>query len=234
MNALESGLRSITGSTDLDRGFKELAELAILEDSKSVRDLLRDLFRCKTPTNSQAEILKYQWKRIYTVNYDDCVEKCLRASLSQNFNLLDPVPKRILYRSLIHLHGYIGSIENEKLDECIVLNDRSYAKLMIQRSPWLLQLQSDIRFSRNVIFIGFSNRDHHIQSILLSDPDIKSKSTFIIGPDSDEMDIKLLSAYGDVYPIGIDAAKIEIEFAVNTNEEQPDLHKLKNFRISEP
>lgn len=149
-------------------------------------------------------IYRAPWQRIYTTNYDDAIELSRRGeAVVSAFTLVDD-PMSAPQGAICHLNGYIGAIKPTSFDEDAVLTDTSYSINQFSESPWSRQFLVDVRTSRSIVFLGYSMSDLDIVRLLLSDPDIRDRTLIYVSPDTDEVDIDTLSAYGIVRTGGFD------------------------------
>jgi len=154
--------------------------------------------------NRLQEVYRMPWQRIYTTNYDDVIEKS-----RQNYAVVSPFtlsddPMRAPKGAIVHLNGYIDRIKPDTFDRDAVLTDVSYSINEFQGSEWAKQFLVDIRTSRSIIFIGYSMADLDIVRLILSDPEVAHRTLIYVSPDTDEVDLETLSAYGTVNTGGFD------------------------------
>ena len=111
---LRLALAELLDDSESDASLSELAEICRRDDSLDVYKLLYELFTIRAPTSDQLAILQLPWRRIYTTNYDDCIECCRHANglPIQSFTYLDPKPNKIPEGAIVHLHGYIRVYKN--------------------------------------------------------------------------------------------------------------------------
>ena len=108
------GLRKkFLGLLELDEAeggdLKDLADYAF-QNEKNVLQLLRDQYIISKISENQKDILRKQWRRIYTTNYDDVVE-CFHTNSRTtprpaSYSNEDPIPRQIRAGTIIHIHGY--------------------------------------------------------------------------------------------------------------------------------
>jgi hypothetical protein len=143
------------------------------------------------------------WRRIYTTNYDDTVE-FVHPNL-KTFNYDEPVPRRIADGSIIHLHGVIRSANTGNVSKQLVLGELSYVRQHLEKSPWLVELDRDVRFADNTFFIGYSLRDQHIAALLLKNPATKDKIFFLTRGIPDHPTRTRFEQYGRIWPVALSA-----------------------------
>ncbi|WP_425536743.1 SIR2 family protein [Ensifer adhaerens] len=115
----------------------------------------------------------------------------------------DPVKKPGNGRQIIHLHGYIHRCSNEDLDERLVLTQRSYVRQLSAPRPWFDQFIDDIRFAQAIVFVGYSLADVPIAALLLSAPEIRAKTSFVVRSPPDRRYERQVSLYGTIRPIAL-------------------------------
>jgi hypothetical protein len=144
------------------------------------------------------------WQRIYTTNYDDAIEIARRGiSIVSSFTLNDD-PMKAPRGAIAHLNGFIDAISPVSFEQDAVLTDTSYSISDFQDSAWARQFLVDIRTSRSIVFVGYSMSDLDIVRLLLADTDIRDRTLIYVSPDTDEVDLGTLSAYGIVRTGGFD------------------------------
>ncbi|MCP3967201.1 MAG: hypothetical protein GY718_12750 [Lentisphaerae bacterium] len=150
-----------------------LSEIAsIAEVKKSRKDLiqtLRDLFKLPSPTGSLLNLPLYDWKNIYTTNYDQLIEKVyLRKEkaisvYSSNFDFnIQSVPETI---KLYKLHGTIEKDICDGHSSRIIISESDYDNTIDYRESLFDALKYDLAGS-NLVIIGYSISDVHIKDIV--------------------------------------------------------------------
>lgn len=129
-------------------------------------------------------LLKYPWKRIYTVNIDDLVENIYESANKKyrSISSRKDVPEHREGMELIKLHGCVRNA-----DEGYVFSKKEYNALINQKvNLGLIEFSNEIYSSNDIIFIGASmdepDLDYYLQ--LYEDLEIKRKKSkmFFIEP----------------------------------------------------
>ena len=169
---------------DVDPNDHDLPALADAADATSEVDLHRFLYETFTVdrlSDSQTEILRHPWLRIYTTNYDDSIElyrSANRLKLS-SFSYNDKKPNRLSSGSIIHLHGVIRNATEEGVLSELVLNEAAYVRQHFENSVWYQEFVRDLKICTACYFIGYSLKDYHITAILLQRPTLRDKTYFV-------------------------------------------------------
>ena len=108
------------GQFDADKDLKYAAEKFIRDnDSMKLIDFIKDTFTIKKPLPHQEQIVNQPWKRIYTTNYDLCIEEAgkIVGKRIETVEINDD-PKDYLLKknSCIHINGSINSLNTESLN----------------------------------------------------------------------------------------------------------------------
>lgn len=178
-------------------------------------DKLREQYNIINIAEHHKTIMGMQWKRVYTTNYDQVVE---RSSLESGYSrdaiiLSDDFETCGKTTVCVHLNGYIERLNPEKLDSEFKLTDRSYSCDALVGNPWFEFMVNDFEAASVIVVIGYSmNFDVDIKR-LLSAPGISKKVIFIDSPEIDQISKGIIEKYGTCYPIGIEKFAKEIKEA---------------------
>ncbi|MBC7151968.1 MAG: SIR2 family protein [Rhizobium sp.] len=167
-------------------------------------DLYQELYNRYTITDvppDQEYILRLPWRRIYTTNYDDAIERVLPGR--PTFNYDEERPRRIPEGAVVHLHGAIRATTPDNVLQQLVLGERSYVRQHLERSPWYNEFDRDVRFSDGTFFLGYSLKDQHITAFLMKNPATVPKVFFVTRDQPDKPTATKLGQYGRILPIGI-------------------------------
>lgn len=191
---------------DSDYDLKDLSTHA-LNRGENIYSFLNDTFTVNELTNDQCCILSKKWRRIYTTNYDDSVEwynNHLKVKPSPtSYSIDDTLPKKILPRSIIHLHGFIHRCSKENVLDQLILSHYSYAEQIAKHSPWWSQFERDLRSAEGVFFVGYNLNDFSVAAYLTKTPEFKQKCHFILKPELDPILSDRVSEYGLLHPIAV-------------------------------
>ncbi|SFW51648.1 SIR2 family protein [Ruminococcus flavefaciens] len=197
------------GTTDL----QQATELFVDEQNENGNDGEQELinflikeFRCTCPLNEHRELVDIKWKRIYTTNYDDIIESAYKEkSLTIKSATLSSDIKECINNNdltILHINGYINSITKSKLNDEFKLSSYSYNTDQFTNSQWGALFKNDLNSYSTTIFIGFSmGYDLDIRRIVNTIN--KDKCIFIVHDRESTANIKTLSKYGEVCPIGL-------------------------------
>ncbi|WP_454877228.1 SIR2 family protein [Pseudomonas aeruginosa] len=155
---------------------------SIVEQSLSRREMiqsLRSLFKNLTPTGSLLNLPLYNWKNIYTTNYDTLIEQSYARKnknlsvISSNFDFtVQKIPEAT---KLYKLHGTIDKDEVDGVHSRIIITENDYDLTNEYREHLYESLKVDLAGS-DIIIIGYSLSDPHIKEIITKSLDINSKS----------------------------------------------------------
>lgn len=160
-----------------------LSEITSLAEQKRSRkemiECLRVPFRNLTATGSLLNLPLYNWKNIYTTNYDNLIEQSYSKKdrplsiTSSNFDFtLQRVPEAT---KLFKLHGSIEKDEVDGVHSRIVITENDYDLTGEYREHLYESLRLDLAGS-DLVVIGYSLADPHIKELVTKALDINSKS----------------------------------------------------------
>ncbi len=202
--------RLYQGCSDLSQAAELFCDDRESENKDGKQELINFLktqFRAKTISDYQAQIPSVPWKRIYTTNYDNIVEKAYYESGKYIRSLAtdDSAHKYLSSGDTIYLHinGSIEKLNKETLNNQFKLTDFSYNTSAFNSNEWGKLFANDLNTYSVVIFIGFSmTYDLDIRRIVSTIN--KDKCIFIVHNDESENTIRTLKKYGNVECIGCD------------------------------
>lgn len=218
-----------------DYDFQTIAEEIHGKDQFNLYQLLYELFTVAELKEDHINILHKPWRRIYTTNYDDAIELYHHQTGKNilSFSYTDPIPRRIPFGSVIHLHGTIRlTNENNILDQ-IVLTESSYVRQHFEKSLWYDEFVRDLRFCQYCIFVGYSLSDYHISSILLQHREITRKTYFITGESVDAIFSNRIAPYGELLPVGLESFSEHCKHLIPSME-TGSIYNLKSFQYLDP
>lgn len=205
---IEDGDIDVSGDLEADtKDLQYISERYLESNTRTdLTHFLRREFSCKKLTEDQKIISAIEWKKIYTTNYDDTFE---RASISVE-KLRDAASPKTSQQSsafetgaIIHLNGYIKSLEEKDLDDVFKLLRTSYQKRTIPDSDLAICLANDIKNAKCMIFIGYSlDYDIELQQIFVESGVNRDKCIFITC-DPSKRQRKNMERFGLVEDIGI-------------------------------
>lgn len=188
---------------DYYKGKKSPAELI---------DKLREQFNIQDIAEHHNIIMGMQWKRVYTTNYDQVIERASQKGgiIRDPIILSDDFEASGKKSICVHINGYIERVNAEKLDSEFKLTDRSYSCDTLVGNPWFEFMANDFEAASAIVVIGYSMKFDVDIKRLFSAPGITSKVVFIDAPDIDKISKDILDMYGSCYPIGIQTFAEEI------------------------
>ncbi|CAM9396463.1 SIR2 family protein [Acinetobacter bereziniae] len=178
------------------------------KSSENLIDLLKDHFIVNDVDDKYKKIASIPWKSVYTTNYDNSFEIAaqLVGKRFESFDT-DTNPRgKVLKNSVIHINGYIGNLNDIKLETSFKLTTPSYLTEQFRLSVWSEVFRRDIQAANAIFFVGYSLYDIDIQEILFAESELKKKIFFIdrINLTKEEIEDLDISDFGTVLPIGID------------------------------
>jgi hypothetical protein len=156
----------------LPQGDFTLPEITSLAERKVGRNTmiaaLREQFRALKPTGGLLNLSLYNWKSLYTTNYDDLIEQCYRRrELSINVFSSDfdfGSQQNPLAQKLFKLHGTIDKDVVDGHRSPIILTDHDYDLTSMYREQLYSRLKADLAGAM-LIIIGHSLADPDIREI---------------------------------------------------------------------
>ncbi|MCC5912167.1 MAG: SIR2 family protein [Clostridiaceae bacterium] len=151
--------------------------------SEELANIIKKQYSCYSYTEEQKNIISLPWRRIYTTNYDDIVEKISEDLNNQRFPIVlsdDPI-KYEKSNIVIHLNGSIKKFDKKDIKTSLNLTTHSYLASEFRNSKWHEFFSNDISGAGTVIFIGCSfDYDIDLQRILYGQMNLfKDKIIFI-------------------------------------------------------
>lgn len=164
---------------------KYLKTFSVREDGiKSLISELTNEFSTKYICKTHEWILGLPWKRIYTTNYDDLIERASEKLTPKRntINILKRSKTKKVANSIIHINGYIHdfeqSNENVDFDDYFKITHESFFKDAFLSSDWKSIFIDDLYEAKKVIFLGYSlEYDFNLQSMIIDEA--KDKCIFI-------------------------------------------------------
>ncbi len=187
----------------------EAAENAILLNQQNkLIDVLQTLFTIKEVNFQNKIIIELPWRRIYTTNYDNVIEKGgNEIGLNYYPAISSESPDIISKKEKIcfHINGYIQNLTTETLNDEFKLTSSSYLKQdPLYETPWGDVFRKDIQFASAIIFIGYSLYDYAVEKLLYEHKEqYKNKIYFILEEEPKQRDVLKLNRYGKILKIGV-------------------------------
>ena len=195
------------GNFETDGDLKYAAEKFLRDKSPdSLIDFIKEKFTVTKTLIHQKHIIQYPWKRVYTTNYDLCVEEAGKQCGKRFDSVeIDELPQNYLTKknTCIHLNGSISSLNKETINSTFKLSTSSYLSAeSFSESYWHLPFKRDLETCSAIVFVGYSLYDIDIQKILYQNKELAKKTYFIISPDASDRERFNLSPFGDCFSIG--------------------------------
>ena len=112
------------------------------------------------------------------------------------------------------------------------LSETSYVNQYVVKSSWYDQFQRDIAFASALYIVGYSLADYHIAALLLENPAIAKRTTFIQGPTLDPIFLRRTANYGRTLFIGTSGFAKALAIAPRPTALTAD--NLRSFRSLDP
>ncbi len=181
--SVQTLINHLASSFSIEGEDYSLSEIAsIVEDGHSRRgliDSLREKFNRLRVTGSLLNLPLYDWKSIYTTNYDRLVEQAYEAKnkelsvVTSNFDFgVQRTPEQ---QRLYKLHGSIDKDEAYGDRSRIVISENDYDLTSEYREALYDTLKTDL-IGSNLVIIGYSLSDQHIKNLISRAVEINSKS----------------------------------------------------------
>jgi tetratricopeptide (TPR) repeat protein len=174
----------------------QVADYAISESSLfEVQDFIREVFLPHKPSASHLLVPTFRWRAIVTTNYDRLIEDAYAAHLKpaqrlvplfQNTDRWDDVVRDSDTVPLLKLHGCISRTHDERCP--LILSTEQYITFNVGRSR-LFRLFQELAAERTFLYIGFSNTDPDIRSLIhqLDAENVGRPRSFLITPSVDSI-----------------------------------------------
>ena len=216
---------------------KTLAEIGNRRPDFDVEAFLSDNLTVQRYSDEQASIIRHPWYRVYTTNFDNCIESISLASGNSPdvYTFNDGLPNKIKQSSIVHLHGYIGKLTSKNASTQIVYALKSYANLHSERPEWLSEFNRNLGQSRNVVFVGYSlGYDDHIRDIIAKGTNVADKAFFFVGGDFDDVQNEILGQYGQVSWDGVEGVVSFVQGAIGRKSAATNSNQLLSFELFSP
>ena len=204
------------GNFDADDDLRYASEKYIRDnDPQALVEMLLDLFSVKDTLPHQISIASAPWRRIYTTNYDTCIEEAGKKSGKRIHNVsLDERPGDFLIHrnACIHLNGSIKTLTENTLNNSFKLSESSYLSAdSFINSNWYYPFKRDLEMCSALVFVGYSLYDIEIQKMLFANDEFQSKTYFFTSPTVSERERFKLAPFGECIPIGAEGFAKELD-----------------------
>lgn len=177
--------------------------------SAELIERLQTTFTVKSVEDSHRAIALIPWKTVYTTNYDNVLERAASEGGKKFVPITldrDPREFRKAKDTVLHINGYIDSLNVSSLSSSFKLTNTSYLTQQFRESVWSEVFIREIQAAQAVFFVGYSLYDIDIQEILFADEALRQKTFFIQPSDIDPEELKYseLNDFGTIMPIGLE------------------------------
>jgi hypothetical protein len=190
-------------------------------EAQNLIDYLESVFTVTSVLPHQTSIVRAPWRRIYTTNYDLCVERAGENSgkLIKTADLSSSPSEMLKSKNLcIHLNGSMRSLNKETIDTTFKLSHSSYlSAASFTASSWNYPFRRDLEMCSALIFVGYSLYDIEIEKILHENKIFSEKTYFVCRSEVSEISRFKMEPFGILLPIGAEG------FATLLDEELPGL-----------
>lgn len=150
-----------------------LADVVEFADGTVGRAAVQKVIRAKllglSPSPSVRELVKLPWARVYTVNFDDLIERAYVASGLPAPTIVAPGDALDVLDTgktpIFMLHGTIKRISENGRGPSLVLTQEDLTRGRASMTAMLRQLTNDMRASE-IVYIGFSLRDNDFRQLV--------------------------------------------------------------------
>ncbi|WP_407558117.1 P-loop NTPase [Vibrio parahaemolyticus] len=177
---LGNDLRDLICDRFLDGEFKSesLAHVSDLAESThslfDLQDYIKEYFSGLVPAEFHSVICDFNWRAIFTTNYDHLIETVYRecrnnlkrvVPILSNDDSLDITRKDSDIIPLIKLHGCISRTRDNKIP--LILTVEQYNESLSSRKRLFNHLY-ELAYEYTIVFVGHSLQDANIRSVLSS------------------------------------------------------------------
>ncbi len=230
------------GQFDQDEDLMYSSDYLINKIPNKINDLIQMLknhYTIKEVSEGVKVICSYNWRRIYTTNYDNSI--CFSFNQQNKYIdclTLEDNPQEFYknHNNVIQINGNITKLNKETLNNSFKLTRSSYVSTSsFENSNWYYPFKKDLEICNAIIFIGYSLYDIEIEKILFNG-NYKEKTFFITHPDISSKAKYTLEKYGIVLTSGLELFANELNYfdpsCINTNFHSLlclDLYKSQNI-----
>lgn len=209
------------GSFDSCKDLRYASERFLrVNDSQKLIDHLESTFTVRKVLPHQVSISSAPWRRIYTTNYDLCIERAAEETgkLIKVADLSDSPNELLKSKNLcVHLNGSLRSLTKDTINTTFKLSQSSYLSTeSFTSSKWNYSFRRDLEMCSALVFIGYSLYDIEIEKILYENKDFFDKTYFVTRPEVNEISRFKMEPFGKILAIGAEA------FAGLLDEHLPD------------
>lgn len=182
-------------------------------EDKIIAFLQRE-FIIKEISPTQKELGNFPWRRCYTLNYDEILERAYLENnkLLSSVTLSDESEQYRTSSVCVHLNGVISQLSRATIDNSFKLTYKSYNKDYIKNTGWWEIFEDDLLLCDAIFFVGCSlQSDTDLIHLLDRTKNIKEKTFFIVGPDENDIDLMQLEDLGTPLKLGTEGFVRELQ-----------------------
>lgn len=174
----------------------------------NIREVIREFYTASEVADYQRIVSCLPWRRMYTTNYDNVVEKCRReAGLDANsYTVLEHPADSAGITSIVHLHGFVERLTQDDWDQAYVLTNEQYASDKLSGSGWLEAFRSDVSYADAIFFFGYAVADLDVSRLLYENPSLAEKTFFVVGTSPSRTTQIRVEGYGAL--VKMDVAEV--------------------------
>ena len=249
-------LRDLLADNFLNGEYKDyplsaVSQLAISEYCLfDVQDYIKEYFECLEPAEYHYKLAQFKWRSIYTTNYDLMVEevyshrgsrpKALQklVKIYSDSNIVDPKKLKDNQLDFYKLHGCISRPREYELPFVLTIED--FNDTLSKNRQNMLKTLYERAINYSIVFIGHSNQDHNIRSIM---QDVRKDSPqgqrhYLIKPGAKAAEVRFWETQDiTILDIGFEGFLNELDtkvpktdrvlsLALNSNSNQHPIQKL--------
>lgn len=165
---------------------------------------LQRQYQVKELDQSHLVIARVPWRRIYTTNYDNVIERAFAecGRPIKPFVISDGVQSTSsTTTACVHLNGYVDRLTRASLQTELKLTDSSYVTSSVAESTWAMVFRDDLQVARAVFFVGYSLMDLDIARLVSESASLKEKTFFILGSDPTKATERRANRFGTLLPL---------------------------------
>ena len=204
-------------------------------EDKIIAFLQRE-FIIKEISPTQKELGNFPWRRCYTLNYDEILERAYLENnkLLSSVTLSDESEQYRTSSVCVHLNGVISQLSRATIDNSFKLTYKSYNKDYIKNTGWWEIFEDDLLLCDAIFFVGCSlQSDTDLIHLLDRTKNIKEKTFFIVGPDENDIDLMQLEDLGTPLKLGTEGFVRELQNVPIINVDIPyTFHHFVTPRIT--
>ncbi|MCD5977195.1 SIR2 family protein [Pseudomonas quasicaspiana] len=177
-----------------------------VNDAQRLIDHLESTFTVKKVLPHQVSISSAPWRRIYTTNYDLCIERAGEevGKLIKTANLSDSPSELVKSKTLcVHLNGSLKSLSKDTVNSTFKLSHSSYLSTdSFTSSKWNYSFRRDLEMCSALVFVGYSLYDIEIEKILYENKTFSDKTFFVTRSEVNEITRFKMEPFGTILAIG--------------------------------